>query len=45
MDVKRELMVFVRRNMAKPSATEAYKAFAQKDRSDTVSLKVTAAAG
>ena len=40
MDVRKELMIFVKRNARKPSATEAYKAFSRQERSDTVSLKV-----
>ena len=41
MEVKKELAPFVRRNLNKSTAAEAYKAFAVQERSNTVNLKAS----
>ena len=40
MEVRKQLTPFVRRNSNKPTASEAYNAFAVQERSNTVNLKV-----
>ena len=40
MEVRKQLTPFVRRNSNKPTAAEAYNAFAVQERSNTVNLKV-----